>query len=150
MQMAYSALQAQGLDTGAALRVLRQLVIERLVVVDCDGTDALTLRADASPRTTAEVEADRGGHPLDASPASLNVVTSAMTELAELALDIAVCDSRTLLDALHGAPQATGAFGSGAPQAISHRATITRPPLTAAAGHPSARPRTAGSTFGRT
>ena len=36
MQITYDALQARGLDTGAALRVLRQLVMERLVVLDCD------------------------------------------------------------------------------------------------------------------
>ena len=36
MWVCYSALQARGLDTGAALRVLRQLVLERLVVLDCD------------------------------------------------------------------------------------------------------------------
>ncbi|WP_397408657.1 bifunctional [glutamate--ammonia ligase]-adenylyl-L-tyrosine phosphorylase/[glutamate--ammonia-ligase] adenylyltransferase [Polaromonas sp.] len=78
MQITYDALQARGLDTGAALRVLRQLVMERLVVLDCDG----------------------GG-----AQAPLQVITKAMTELAELALDIAICESRKPLDALHGAPQ---------------------------------------------
>ncbi|WP_096666181.1 bifunctional [glutamate--ammonia ligase]-adenylyl-L-tyrosine phosphorylase/[glutamate--ammonia-ligase] adenylyltransferase [Polaromonas sp. AET17H-212] len=77
MQITYDALQARGLDTGAALRVLRQLVMERLVVLDCDGGEA-----------------------------PLQVITKAMTELAELALDIAICESRKPLDALHGAPQA--------------------------------------------
>lgn len=85
MQLAYDALQARGLDTGAALRVLRQLVMERLVVLDCDALDAPT--------------------PASAS-ATLAIVTTAMTELAELALDIAICDSRPALDALYGAPQA--------------------------------------------
>jgi len=84
MQTAYDALQEQGLDTGAALRVLRQLVMERLVVLDCDG-QASTLAA---------------------ASATLSVVTTAMTELAELALDIAIRESRKPLDALHGAPQA--------------------------------------------
>jgi glutamate-ammonia-ligase adenylyltransferase len=79
MKLAYDALRAQNLDTGAALRVLRQLVLERLVVLDCDGP----------------VE-----HRLP-----LETVTKAMTELAELALDIAVCESRAALDALYGTPQ---------------------------------------------
>src|SRR6188474_3545014 len=56
MQLALDALLAQGLETGAALRVLRQLVMERLVVLDCDGACE------------------------DQAP--LKVVTCAMTELA--------------------------------------------------------------------
>lgn len=80
MQAALDALLAQGLETGAALRVLRQLVMERLVVLDCDGASE------------------------DQAP--LAVVTRAMTELAELALDVAMCDSARTLDAQHGAPQA--------------------------------------------
>ena len=36
MQATLDALLAGGLDTGAALRVLRQLVLERLVVLDCN------------------------------------------------------------------------------------------------------------------
>ncbi|MHB1248557.1 MAG: hypothetical protein ACYCZL_03995, partial [Polaromonas sp.] len=36
MQSTFDALLASGLETGAALRVLRQLVLERLVVLDCD------------------------------------------------------------------------------------------------------------------
>jgi len=79
MQPTFDALLASGLETGAALRVLRQLVLERLVVLDCDG-------------------------PCE-SQAPLAVVTRAMTELAELALDEAMLDSREQLDALHGAPQ---------------------------------------------
>ena len=79
MQTAFLALRAEGLTLGAALRVLRQLVMERLVVLDCDG-DA-------------------------ASRAALAVVTRAMTELAELALDAALLASRDMLDALYGAPQ---------------------------------------------
>ena len=87
MQITYDALQARGLDTGAALRVLRQLVMERLVVLDCDGGQA-----------------------------PLQVITKAMTELAELALDIAICESRKPLDALHGAPQALDMPGAPAGQ----------------------------------
>jgi len=79
MESALLALRAQGLDTSAALRVLRQLVIERLVVLDCEGRPA--------------------------EQAALNVVTRAMTELAELALDVAMLESRTILDAQYGAPQ---------------------------------------------
>ena len=85
MERALLALRAQGLDTSAALRVLRQLVIERLVVLDCEG--------------------------LPAEQAALSVVTCAMTELAELALDVAVLESRSILDAQYGQPQAE----SGAP-----------------------------------
>ena len=73
-------LRAQGLETGAALRVLRQLVIERLVVLDCNGSPA--------------------------EQAALVVVTHTMTELAELALDVAMLESRTTLDAQYGPPQA--------------------------------------------
>jgi glutamate-ammonia-ligase adenylyltransferase len=80
MQLTLDALLAQGLETGAALRVLRQLVMERLVVLDCDGTCE--------------------------NQAPLVVVTRAMTELAELALDVAMLESGRMLDALHGAPQA--------------------------------------------
>ena len=80
MQIALAALLASGLDTAAALRVLRQLVIERLVVLDCDG--------DAEGR------------------AALAVITSAMTDLAELALDVAMRDTDAMLDARYGAPLA--------------------------------------------
>ncbi|MDP3356025.1 MAG: bifunctional [glutamate--ammonia ligase]-adenylyl-L-tyrosine phosphorylase/[glutamate--ammonia-ligase] adenylyltransferase [Polaromonas sp.] len=89
MQTCFAALQAQGLDTGAALRVLRQLVLERLVELDCGPpTQAATTPA-ASDANTA-----------------LRMITCAMTDLAELSLDIAVHESRKSLDALHGAPQA--------------------------------------------
>ncbi|MHB1199126.1 MAG: bifunctional [glutamate--ammonia ligase]-adenylyl-L-tyrosine phosphorylase/[glutamate--ammonia-ligase] adenylyltransferase [Polaromonas sp.] len=79
MQSTFDALLASGLETGAALRVLRQLVMERLAVLDCDG-------------------------PCE-SQTPLAVVTRAMTELAELALDVAMLKSREQLDVLHGAPQ---------------------------------------------
>ena len=76
MQAVFSALQAAGLDTSAALRVLRQLVIERLAVLDCE------------------------------QQAPLTVVIQAMTELAEVALDVAVQATDVLLDALYGPPLA--------------------------------------------
>ena len=78
MQATLDALLATGLDTGAALRVLRQLVLERLVVLDCD-----------SPCETQ---------------APLAQVTRAMTDLAELALDVAMRHSSDALDAQHGMP----------------------------------------------
>ena len=78
MQLAFGALLRNGLPVGAALRVLRQLVMERLVVLDCDGAPG--------------------------QRAALTVVTRAMTELAELALNAAVADSQKTLDALYGAP----------------------------------------------
>ena len=79
METTFQALQRDGLDTGAALRVLRQLVMERLVVLDCDGGQT--------------------------SQAPLAVVTRAMTELAELALDVAMQASQHMLDASYGVPQ---------------------------------------------
>ena len=74
MQAVFTALQAAGLDTSAALRVMRQLVIERLAVLDCE------------------------------QQAPLAVIIEAMTELAEVALDVAVQDTDALLDALYGPP----------------------------------------------
>ena len=88
MQRGLTALHATGLETGAALRVLRQLVIERLVVLDCgDGAAA----------------------PSPALP--LSSVMRAMTDLAELALDVAMKISSEMLESRHGIPQplATGA-----------------------------------------
>ena len=87
MALTFEALQQSGLDTGAALRVLRQLVMERLVVLDCDGKPT--------------------------SQAPLAVVTRAMTELAELALDIAMQASQQALDASYGAPQGPATATSG-------------------------------------
>lgn len=74
LNAAFSALQATGLDTGAALRVLRQLTLERLAQLDCTGQ------------------------------APLAVVTHAMTWLAEVTLDIAWQQVMADLDALHGQP----------------------------------------------
>ena len=97
MESTLQALFASGLAAGAALRVLRQLVMERLVVLDCDG------------------EPD--------SQAKLAVVTRAMTDLAELALDVAVLESRKSLDEAHGAPQCSGS-GSGSGVVPGQRAQL--------------------------
>src|SRR5215510_5792169 len=59
MAVAYEALRSRGHDVPAALRVLRQLVMERLVVLDCD------------------------------QQAELATITTAVTELAQFALDVA-------------------------------------------------------------
>ena len=75
MEQAYDALCARGCDTGTALRVLRQLVMERLIQLDCE---AQTPLAD---------------------------ITRAVTELAELALDRACQQARRELDERHGAPR---------------------------------------------
>ncbi|WP_416548966.1 bifunctional [glutamate--ammonia ligase]-adenylyl-L-tyrosine phosphorylase/[glutamate--ammonia-ligase] adenylyltransferase [Limnohabitans sp. DCL3] len=74
LSAAYAALQATGLDTSAALRVLRQLTLERLAWLDCSGQ------------------------------ADLQAVTHGMTWLAEVTLDIAWQQVSADLDALHGAP----------------------------------------------
>ncbi|TNF61385.1 MAG: bifunctional [glutamate--ammonia ligase]-adenylyl-L-tyrosine phosphorylase/[glutamate--ammonia-ligase] adenylyltransferase [Burkholderiales bacterium] len=74
-------LREQGLAEPAALRVLRQLVMERLAVIDCE------------------------------QGAPLADVTRAVTELAELALDIACGLAFAHLDALHGEPLCTGPDG---------------------------------------
>ncbi len=79
-------LQTQGLALGAALRVLRQLVMERLVVLDCEQASALS------------------------------VVTRAVTELAEIALDQALGHARTALNELHGTPLASSAVPGAEPQ----------------------------------
>ena len=157
MQATLDALLATGLDTGAALRVLRQLVLERLVVLDC-GDVAPTLPTScgslplqgATPPEAAHlqaVQARAGGLgaaafspegaaapaarqsrfrgpdwqgtastlltscdslPPEGGGVALHVVTSAMTELAELTLDVAMRHSSEALDALHGLPLAGG------------------------------------------
>ena len=78
MHAAYETLRALGSDPGTALRVLRQLVMERLLSLDCD------------------------------EQAPLAWVTQATTELAEFALDIACGEARRELDARHGMPLAPG------------------------------------------
>lgn len=75
MQACLAQLRERGLPVPAALRVLRQLVLERLVVLDCE------------------------------QAAPLAVVTRAVTELAELALDAACTLAFADLDEQHGAPQ---------------------------------------------
>jgi len=74
MRQTLAALQAGGLDTAAALRVLRHLVLERLAVLDVE------------------------------HEAPLALVTGAMTDLAELALDTALQVALSELDEVHGAP----------------------------------------------
>ena len=101
MQGTLEALLAGGLEVGAALRVLRQLVMERLVVLDCDGVAPTRPAPCGLPAPGADLAAQAGGAPLQ-------VVTRAMTELAELALDAAMHHSAEALDAQHGAPQAPG------------------------------------------
>ena len=75
MAQAFAALQARGCDTATALRVLRQLVMERLIRLDCD------------------------------AQAPLADITRAVTELAEFALDQSCLQARRELDNRHGAPQ---------------------------------------------
>ncbi|WP_225781881.1 bifunctional [glutamate--ammonia ligase]-adenylyl-L-tyrosine phosphorylase/[glutamate--ammonia-ligase] adenylyltransferase [Xenophilus sp. Marseille-Q4582] len=74
MTAAYAALQARGCVPGDALRIVRQLVLERLVVLDCD------------------------------ERCELPVVTAAVTQLAEFALDTACTVAFAELDAAHGMP----------------------------------------------
>ena len=76
MKAAYQALLAQGLDVGSALRCTRQLVLERLVCLDCD------------------------------AQAPLSQITQAMTDLAEFALDAACLHVQQMLDQSHGMPVA--------------------------------------------
>ena len=73
MEVCYANLRSR-FACGEALRILRQLVMERLVVLDCS------------------------------QHADLSVVTHAVTELAEFALDIACNEAQQLLDAQHGHP----------------------------------------------
>ena len=68
------ALRQRGLDTGAALRTLRQLVLERLLCLDCE------------------------------EQAPLQHICQTMTELAELALQTACVQVQSDLQAQHGAP----------------------------------------------
>ncbi|MBA3593367.1 MAG: bifunctional [glutamate--ammonia ligase]-adenylyl-L-tyrosine phosphorylase/[glutamate--ammonia-ligase] adenylyltransferase [Polaromonas sp.] len=136
MQAAYDALQTLEADTGVRLRILRQLVLERLVVLDCDH-EAPTLEHGAPTLATACASLPPGGalrlRPGEAGSAAptdqggtralttagvpLAVVTRAMTELAELALDIAICESRGPLDAQYGPPQALTSEGAPAGRA---------------------------------
>ena len=74
MAEALLALRAVGHDTSAAVRILRQLVMERLATLDCD------------------------------EQAPLAVVVRGVSELAELVLDAACADAFATLDARHGMP----------------------------------------------
>ncbi len=76
MAHAFEALRQDGLDVNAALRLTRHLVLERLTALDCEHGLALSL------------------------------VTTAMTELAEFALETASQESLRTLDDLHGHPMA--------------------------------------------
>jgi len=69
-----AALAGRGHDVGERLRILRQAVMERLVVLDCE------------------------------QAAPLGDITRAVTELAELALDTACHEAFAQLDERHGAP----------------------------------------------
>ncbi len=60
MQAAYDALQTLEADTGVRLRILRQLVLERLVVLDCDH-EAPTLEHGAPTLATACASLPPGG-----------------------------------------------------------------------------------------
>ncbi len=74
MQETFEALCGPFPKLGDALRVLRQLVMERLVVLDCE------------------------------HQAPLEVVTRAMTELAEFALDVAYREASAQLQGQYGVP----------------------------------------------
>ena len=71
---AYQQLRAQGHEVGPALRILRQWTMARLLTMDCE------------------------------QDAPLDVITTAVTHLAELALDEACQQAFHDLDARHGAP----------------------------------------------
>ncbi len=75
MEAALRALRGEGHDLASALRILRQIVLERTLRLDCAGQ------------------------------ADLTAVTHTMTDLAELALDEACRHARAELDTRHGAPQ---------------------------------------------
>jgi len=74
LQSTFDALRQSGQDCGCALRILRALVLERLLVQDCD------------------------------EQAPLSHITQAMTDLAEFALNQALTEVQTTLDQRYGAP----------------------------------------------
>ncbi len=74
LTQALNALGVRGLDLPSALRVLRQLTLERLAVLDCE------------------------------QQAPLETITRAMTWLAEVTLDAAYCQVQADLQSLHGTP----------------------------------------------
>lgn len=70
----FASLRSAGQDTSSALRITRQLVLERLACLDCD------------------------------SSCELGTVTRVMTDLAEFTLDVACTESLQALDEVHGQP----------------------------------------------
>ncbi len=70
----YDALKSRGQDCASALRITRALVLERLLSLDCD------------------------------AQAPMTEITSAMTHLAEFALNRALDEVLSTLDQAHGAP----------------------------------------------
>jgi glutamate-ammonia-ligase adenylyltransferase len=81
------ALLARGLGLGAALRVLRQLVMERLTTLDCE------------------------------QQAPLETITQIVTWLAELALDRALHHAQRSLNDIHGPPLVASSSATPAQQA---------------------------------
>ncbi len=75
MEQAFSSLTQGGATLSDALRIVRQLVMHRLMQLDCD------------------------------EQAPLQVVMRAVTDLAEWALDLACAQACLELDALHGVPR---------------------------------------------
>ncbi len=78
MAATYAALRGRGDGISAALRILRQVVMERLMGLDCD------------------------------QQAPLADITAVVTHLAEFALDTACAEAFRELDEQHGAPAAPG------------------------------------------
>jgi glutamate-ammonia-ligase adenylyltransferase len=74
MGQSFDAIKSAGGDSASALRITRQLVLERLLCLDCD------------------------------TQASLQHVTQAMTDLAEFSLQRACADVQQALDFSHGSP----------------------------------------------
>ena len=74
LKASFDALRAQGQSSANALRITRQLVVVRLLTLDCE------------------------------EQLSLASVTQAMTDLAEFALNEALTEAQTALDLSHGAP----------------------------------------------
>jgi glutamate-ammonia-ligase adenylyltransferase len=74
MAQTFTALKAAGFDTSGALRTTRQLVLERLLCLDCD------------------------------AQTPLREVTQTMTDLAEFTLQTACNDAQQSLDQTHGTP----------------------------------------------
>ena len=70
----YETVRQSGEDAASALRITRQIVLERLACLDCE------------------------------AHASLETITFAMTWLAEFALDVACTEAQKMLDGTHGAP----------------------------------------------